>query len=130
MLEFPRNVPEDSYSYLECKRQGFEFGFATSAKVLFRSPADFRDHMKQSTRFKDSPKKLKKYFPSPVVDLAFSIPKEIIIKQLIIETLQKPMLMTGYIFINSYITWKKRKAEVNHVAYDPSISTKSLGVKI
>src|SRR5258706_3929482 len=129
-LKFPSNVPEDSYSYLECKRRGFRFNFAPHAKVLFKSPKDFKDHMKQSFRFKDSPEKLKNYFPANFVAENYSIPLRILIAQLFIASLRKPILMSAYVFINMYTIWKKRDISIDHVVFDPSISTKNLELNI
>lgn len=50
-LRWPSIADEDAYSYMQAKNLGFDFVFASKAKIWFTSPQTLSDYMHQSARF-------------------------------------------------------------------------------
>lgn len=84
---------EDALSYFVCKQKGFRFEFAEGAEAIFRVPSVYKDHLRQTFRFRISIENLKDHFSSEQVEKAYVLPK----KQLIASTIK-------YFFINPVLT--------------------------
>jgi len=50
-LAFPALPGEDAYSYIRCLELGYSFTYVKDAQVMYRSPQNLADHLKQSKRF-------------------------------------------------------------------------------
>ncbi|MEN9408015.1 MAG: hypothetical protein RLZZ455_1231 [Candidatus Parcubacteria bacterium] len=51
VIVFPHSVGEDAYSYFYCKKNKFLYKYVPSAKVYYRLPSQFVDHLSQSKRY-------------------------------------------------------------------------------
>lgn len=91
------SLSEDAYSYLLCKKLGYEFKYYPPAKVNFKSPDNFEDHMRQSARFVSGPDIMSKYFEKDLVMSEYAIPKRIAIQTMIEYFLKSPVLFLSYI---------------------------------
>jgi len=119
-------VSEDAYSYLMCKKSGFSFFYAKDAEILYRSPQNFKDHMRQSIRFFKGQNDLGHYVSRDIVILEHKIPHNILIKTTMKYFLKNPVLFVGYITVllmSKILSLSKKKLSVN---WDVATSSKSL----
>ncbi len=63
----PDSSQENSYAFLFCIQEGFEFKYAESAKIYYRTPSILIDFAKQTLRFLQSEKVQKNYFGDSLV---------------------------------------------------------------
>ena len=99
-LEWPAVVGEDAYSYLRVHELGFDFYYQPNAEILFRSPQNINDHIKQSSRFTASKKGLAAYFPKEKISESFKIPVIVTIKICVMSFFRHPLLFISYIFVH------------------------------
>lgn len=125
-LVWPKDCPEDAYSYLFCVKNGYQFVYQKSARVWFRSPTTLEDHIKQSKRFVSGIDILKKHFPQDFVDKNFVIPRTLLVNALRIFFLKGPVSFSTYLAINFYIRFINKKQYRYESVYDASPSTKKL----
>lgn len=96
-LNWINNYPEDSFSYIFAIKKGFKFVFASQAKVLFRSPSTFADHLTQSRRFINGRKQLEQYFSREFVRKQFAIPQKLFFRTLCKRLVSHPITTFAYI---------------------------------
>lgn len=125
IIRWPKDCPEDAYSYLFCKQMGLKFVFANNAKILFRSPANFIDHKMQSDRFTLGMKVLEKDFSLSMVKEEFNIPKSLILKGFFEFIIKKPISAIGYILISAIVRFSNKK-DINLSKWKVSSSSKYL----
>lgn len=120
-------IANDLYTYFCCLDANYEYRYVKTARVLFRSPINLRDHLKQNIRFESAATRMKKYFPGELVDRETYIPRAILLKNLIIPFLKNP-IQASYIFlINQYCRFLSLKREKGLSAvWDMANSTKKL----
>lgn len=119
-------VSEDAYSYLMCKRLGFDFAYVRDAEVLYRSPQNLKDHMRQSTRFFKGQKNLAKHMPFKMVAGEHSIPLLVILASLIKFFLKNPFFFVTYIAILGAAKGLSFKMEEASIKWEASPSSKIL----
>lgn len=124
-MKWPLVCPEDAYSYLYCKSQGFSFAYEKRACVLFRAPTNFVDHAKQSKRFVAGKDMLKKYFPEEMISSSYSIPKGVLVKTSLQFFLRAPISCLMYCLIQFYVRFLFHNVSYTRT-YDTSRSTKRL----
>ncbi len=124
-MEWPLVCPEDAYSYLYCKNQGFSFAYEKRACVFFRAPTNFVDHAKQSKRFVAGRDMLKKYFPEEMILSSYSIPKSILVNTALQFFLRAPISCLMYCLIQFYVRFVFHSVSYTRT-YDTSRSTKRL----
>lgn len=124
-LNWPYNVPEDSYSYFFCKDEGFKFYYEKNAAVLFSPPSNLKDHLTQSNRFRDGIIKLESLFDSNIVKDNYKMPFLISIGFIILFIFKRPILTTGYIFMLLFIFTFIKRNYVDQSKFDISKSSKS-----
>ena len=97
-LRLPSVVSEDAYSYLFCKRLGLSFHFEPTAQIIYRSPQNLRDHLRQSVLFFQGQKDLTIFFSYDDVNKEHSIPKNIIFVKIVKYFFKNPVLFISYLF--------------------------------
>lgn len=98
-IVWPTSSSEDAYSYLVCLEKGFDFVYIDDAFVLYRSPENFNDHVKQSTRFMSGEKVMSKYFPESFVNDQYKIPFKITLKSAVKYFFKNPILFLLYFVV-------------------------------
>ena len=98
-LRWPKLTSEDSFSYLFCVQNGFKYAYAREATVYFRSPANFKDHLKQSARFLNSQKEMTRFFLKTLVNKEYSIPKRDLLTNLIQSLTKNPLNTLLYLIV-------------------------------
>ncbi len=126
IIRWPDLPPEDAYSYLFCISKGFKFLFAPKAKIIFRSPATFKDHMRQSIRFFIGRNQMEKYFPADFVRKQYQIPASIFWLTFAEHLIKNPVTLSAYLLIFSYIRIISLRKSVQKVAWDVSASSKRI----
>ena len=102
-IKWPEDLPEDAYSYFTCISNGFEFIYNPKAKLIFRTPSNFKDHMKQSTRFFGGQAKMTNLFGKEIAEKEYGIPSLTIAGSIIIFLIKAPILTVFYLAIMVYI---------------------------
>lgn len=96
---FPPTIGEDAFSYLQCITTGFKYGYVKNTEVLYQLPQNLRDHARQSVRYLQSRKSLKKYFDPTLIDSEYKIPLSLTLHALTKSVLKNPLYMMSYIVI-------------------------------
>lgn len=125
-LHWVEEGPEDAYSYLECKKLGFDFVFAPRAAILFKSPSKFSDHSKQSIRFERGKTNIEKYFDVDFLKKEYAIPKSLVLKKLIKFSLLNPISTVSFVWIKLYIQYVVGRKKVNLSTWEIATSSKKL----
>lgn len=126
IIKWPDSPPEDAYSYLFCVEKGLKFVFAPNAKVIFRSPATFKDHIRQSSRFFIGMNRMEKYFPVDFVRKQYQIPASIFWRAFATYLMKNPLTLSAYLLIVSYIRIINLRKSVQKAAWDVSVSSKRI----
>lgn len=126
-IVWPKFPPEDAYSYLYAVKNGYKFVFAPKAKIMFRSPGTFKDHLKQSQRFFKGKDHMKKYFSESYVGNQYKIPRVVMLTYTFKYLFKKPLTIPIYFLLvlicNSLFFNNKYLPRPN---WDVSISSKKL----
>jgi len=109
-------VTNDIYTYFCCLALGYKYKFAKNAKVLFRSPQNLKDMLRQNTRFPIGLRRMRDLFDPELVERELNIPKIQLYKKLIVQFLKYPIPAGAYYLINSYC---QIKASLSNMQMDP-----------
>lgn len=131
-IHFPIDGGEDMYSYLFSVSHSYTYKYVKEAKVYYRLPYSFFDHLKQSTRYMNAKNEYIKFFLPRLVNEEMNIPIWIYIKVARRNTIflikNFPML-TLYLFVlllvNIIFFIRKNQCQTWDVA-----SSKTLPAKI
>jgi hypothetical protein len=99
--------------------------YQKSARILFRSPANLHDHIKQSTRFKAGKNILKKHFSEEMIVTGYKIPLPLTVSTFLVSFKKAPLTFFSYIILQMYIALFSRIIKFPK-RYDTSVSTKKL----
>lgn len=118
-------IANDRYTYFVCRSLNMQYRFVPSAVVYYRSPATIRDHIKQNTRFIAANHRMKRYFSDSLLERETSIPKSVLVKELLKEFASSPLACLWIYAVNKYCTFKANLM-VNEISakWDISGSTK------
>lgn len=124
-LTWPLKYSEDSYSYLYCVQKHFKFVYAPTAQIIFRSPQNISDHLRQSLRFVHGQNNLIKTFPSGFAEREYTLPWTKVISAVAKALLRHPILMSTYVIITLWgrILYPFNRVH-NHSIYEPSKTSK------
>lgn len=125
-LKWPSTVAEDVFSFLLCKNSGFSFIEVTNTNIVYRSPNNFNDHLRQSARFKQSQKVMYQYFPKELVDKNYKISTRIIIKSCVRFFFKNPLFFMVYTLIYCMTLVASKFIDKTSAKWDLSISSKKL----
>lgn len=127
-IKVPKDmIANDMFTYFCCIAQGYSYVFAKKAVVLFRSPQNLRDHVRQNTRFRAAPLRMERYFPKELVKREIAIPYTIYIAELFSHFIRYPLLSMYIYTINMYCRLKANVTEHKlNAKWDMAISTKRI----
>lgn len=125
-IKWPQYPAEDSYAYLYCLNNGFKFKFNSKAKIYFRSPANFADHLKQSKRFFGEQRSMEKYFPKEFVKKHYKIPKFVLLNSTLDWLFKSPISFSMYLGIALYIKFFASLNFQETSSWEPSVTTKKV----
>lgn len=124
VLNWPKNCPEDAYSYFFCLKMGFQFVYEPQAKVLFRAPSVLNEHAKKSKRFFLGKRKLEEHFPKNYLKKQYAIPSSSIIMALFIFLIRDPVSIFTYLFFVIYVKFLYRYDLKNYSMWKTAITSK------
>jgi cellulose synthase/poly-beta-1,6-N-acetylglucosamine synthase-like glycosyltransferase len=127
-LKWPTSSSEDAYSFLECKIKNNKFAYLPSAVANYKSPDNFADHMKQSTRFLKGKEVMYNYFPKNFVDENYDIPSKIKLGASIKFLFKDPIKFLSYtvIFLICKVRSHSQTLSANANLWEPSNSSKKI----
>ncbi len=125
-IKWPPSISEDAYSYLECINKKFKFSYLPSAVAYYKSPDNFIDHVKQSTRFFNGHHVMYNYFPKDFTDKYYAIPFKIKVKSVITFFFKDPIKFTAYLIIVLICKVKAIGHKNKSSIWDPASSSKTL----
>jgi len=102
-IKWPKDLPEDVYSYFICMSKKFSFIYTQKAKLMFRTPSNLRDHIKQSTRFLGGQNKMLQVFGRKIIKKGYKIPISLLIGATFVFFIKHPILTSCYVFLTVYI---------------------------
>ncbi|KKR50859.1 MAG: Glycosyl transferase family 2 [Candidatus Curtissbacteria bacterium GW2011_GWA1_40_16] len=100
-IVWAKGFPEDAYSYIFCRMHGYKFVFCEDANVIFRSPTNINDHIKQSLRFMAGRQKIETEYKE-LTKKSYQIPLGVYFKVGVISAISSPVVLIGYVLINLY----------------------------
>lgn len=119
----PNMIANDMYAYYSCLSLGYKYKYVDSAVVKFRSPQTLRDHIKQNTRFRASPIRMKKYFSGRLIDRENNVPAFIFFSETLKQFIKHPILAFYIYVINKYCCIKAKIVENKLTAKWPMAHT-------
>lgn len=125
-FRWPQVVAEDTYSYFAAKEKGFEYVFDPQAEFFFRSPQSFRDHIRQSVRFRQGIKELARHLPNSPVRQAHTIPLRLTVPVLLSFASEHPFLFCGYAAIYTFSAFMSLFTSQANLVWEIADSSKKL----
>jgi cellulose synthase/poly-beta-1,6-N-acetylglucosamine synthase-like glycosyltransferase len=95
-------IANDVYTYFECINRGYKYAFVPGVKVLYRSPQNLKDQVRQNSRFVAAPFRLRKYFPPELIDREFYIPKQVLWSKMLIQLAKYPLHGVYIYIVNAF----------------------------
>ncbi len=121
----PTIVAEDAFSYLYAIANGYKYIFASKANVHYRLPRTLADHKKQSVRFFNSYKQLKKIFGEELIRSEARIPRKIALRYAMKYILRYPITLFLYVCILAKMKINARVERMTTSTWSVSKSSKS-----
>jgi len=116
----------DKFTYFSCLTMGYKYRYVESATVLYRSPTNLKDQLRQNGRFVCSPIRHSRYFPPELVRKERYIPRSVQVKNFLEQFVRHPVMCTYIFVINIYCTMKATNYEKKITAKWPmAFSTKN-----
>jgi len=122
---WPKDVPEDTYIYLYCKKNNIKVSFQPKAILYYRSPGNFIDYLKKTTKYKKGKDMQKKYFNADFLNKQYYLPKKWIL-DFYLKLLSKPTFLFMYLIILILSRIFHLFAPEFNPLWDISYSTKNL----
>lgn len=126
-FKWPSLISEDAYSYLACISRNQEFYYVQNSNVYYRSPQTFKDHLKQSGRFLNSAKEMKKFFSADFVNAQYELSRLLMIRKFAKHLLLNSFYMTLYLII-IVISKLVSAVRFERPTWSSSSSTKTLSI--
>ena len=104
-FSFPFSIGEDAFSYFYCITNNYKYAYTNKTNVFYQLPSNYMDHRRQSTRFLDSKKLLKKHFGSKVINEEYKISLYSYFIQFIKSFILAPVETSIFIALFSYISF-------------------------
>lgn len=120
------SLSEDAFPYFLCKQIGYKFKYDPAAKIYFKCPENFRDHIKQSARFTQGPRIMRRFFKKDLVTKEYKTPKKIAVVTIIQYMFRNPILFLSYVFIMITVKLNPRKRDFVKSTWEISKSSKVL----
>ena len=124
-IRWPAIIGEDAYSYLLCRKLGFEYVYQDDAAVFFSPPQFLKENLKRSVRFIQSRKEQKVSFPD-LAEAEYRIPFILFYKNSGKYFFKNPFFFTIYVsvYLTSAVIAAFKKPST--VKWIPAASTKTL----
>lgn len=126
-IRVPENmIANDMYAYFACLTLGFKYKFVKDAIVYFSNPKNLTDHIKQNTRFRASPIRMKRYFKKDLIERELNTPRHLFLSIHFKYFLKNPPLALFIFLLNKYCEAKALfKEKKMRGTWDIAYTTKS-----
>jgi glycosyltransferase involved in cell wall biosynthesis len=101
-MVFPKVIAEDAFSYLICKKYNLKFKYLKSLKIMFRSPTNINDHIKQSKRFLNGARELMKLYGVKKIKNEYNLKNLGSLSVWLKSVIMNPVYFVLYLLIFSY----------------------------
>lgn len=119
-------IANDAFLYFSCLKEGFLFNHERTAVVLFKSPTNMRDQLRQNKRFIAAHYRLERIF-GDIVRESYTVPKGSLYALLLREFLKAPFSSFVVFLINRYCGYRAKREERSMTAkWSMAISTKNI----
>ncbi len=120
-------IANDMFTFFECKSRGFDYKFVKTGIVYFRSPQSISDQIRQNTRFRAAPIRMKKYFDKNLVEKELKIDIHLLLYFYLVTFIKHPIHCIFIYTLNLYtkILAKVRESELT-AQWDMATTTKKL----
>lgn len=125
-IRWPKDCPEDAFSYLLCIQKGFKFIFTPKAKVIFRSPSVVSEHAEKSNRFISGKKQIAIHFPPQLLKSQYHIPFPLVLKSIGKFLFKTPITTIGYLLILLYIRLFKHQLQSHYSMWGIASTSKRI----
>lgn len=126
-LIWPKDVPEDAYTYLRLRQIGFLMKRQPKAKAWMKNVTTLKDRFRQSIKYQSGKKALANYFSEKYLKNEYSLPRMIVLKHLFLTIKKYPFWVALYLLellINRIYTLRTPRFKA---IYDLYPSSKNLG---
>ncbi len=123
-LKWLEGYPEDAFSYFACMEKGFKFVYAPEARVIFRSPTHFKDHVRQDSRYISGKKRMEEYFGREKVKQVYHIPFWSYVWGIGKHMMTSPIRTISYCVMTFYLWFLAPGKKVYKTMWDVSESSK------
>lgn len=106
-FRYQDDTPYDAIAYLSCIASGMRFVVVRQYSALFRCPTNFRDHVRQSSRFSAGRNKIIEIFGDEG-RRAYAIPVGRMVLEVIKEFFRRPILSMSYFAMWLYVRLFKK----------------------
>lgn len=102
-VRFPKDIWADiGYLYFYAITKNFKFEYVPTALVWMHPPTTLQDHVHQITRYRGESQPLYSHFSKNLIDSAYTIPKNILMKYKLQVFLMMPFHSIALLLINTY----------------------------
>lgn len=126
---WPKDAPEDSYTYLRLKQLGLKMKRLENVKVYAGRPKNFPDSIKQSSKFVKGINSLHRYFPNNYIDEEYRIPKKLIFNHVFKALRQNCFLTLSFLLELVFNRLFTKSNKPLNPLYDTYESTKEFEIK-
>ncbi len=127
-IYFKENIGEDAYSFLFCKSLGYTYILKKNICTYYKSPSNFNDHQRQSIRFFQSKRKYINEFGKDFVDVNYTLPRNLIIKEAFKCLFNYKLYFACYLLVLSFLRFKSILVKETQNPWNVSKSTKVLRI--
>src|SRR3989344_4606922 len=96
-FSWPKNVPEDLYTFLYCKLNNIGYKYIDESKCLYQLPSLYKDLLKERQKIISGKQALESCFPPALLDQYYKKPGSLKLKMLLSFMVSKPLLCFIYI---------------------------------
>lgn len=128
-LSMPSTPGTDAYLYFSALKMGLGVEYAKDAKVYYSLPTILKGHIKQSSRFIQSQRAMKKYFGKNV-SKEYELPFKFLLSETVTEIIKNPLYSSLFIILKAFIGFQSliQKQKITGI-WDIASSTKK-GIRI
>jgi len=120
-------IANDMFTFFCCKTLGYQYRFVESAIVNFQSPKTVRDQIRQNTRFRAAPIRMKKYFDEELVRNETKIENRLLLSLYLVTFIKHPVHCSVIYAVNLYTKiLAKMKEDSLTAKWDMAVTTKKL----
>lgn len=127
-LRWPKDVPEDAYTYLRIKTLNFKLKQVQTASAYMRNVTNVEDRIRQVKKYIGGKKALGSYFSQDLIEKEYKIPKTLFLKYFLKAMIKNPFWISLYfleIMYNRLLTLGTFRFDALYTIYNSSKTLKT-----